>query len=366
MKLGSIQMLRALAALIVVYMHSAIDMRFFATGWRLQTALLLNLGIFGVDIFFVISGFVIYTSSARLNGRSQALDFLWYRFRRINPVYYAATLITLLVWLPSFLRHTHPLLTRSSILESLILLPIAGSAGTILEQAWTLTLEWYFYLIFFLLILFRSQQKGAIISVVLGILIIIGYFLPDMSVGPLDLHANPLLFEFLLGIFVGYAWRRWTPTKKTACILLSLGILFGLALTLTGFYNYLEKPLPASRTLRYLHAPSWGGAAALIVAGCVFLEKTGTTTFFRKHRLLLLLGDASYSLYLFHYIILGAIGAVYTRLGLFLPPDVAIPINAVIAVVGCLLFYKWVELPLLKLFKKERPFRPIPSANILL
>jgi exopolysaccharide production protein ExoZ len=93
----------------------------------------------------------------------------------------------------------------------------------------------------------------------------------------------------------------------------------------------------------------------LVVAGCVFLEKSNA--FIPRHPLILLLGDASYSLYLFHMIVFGWIAAFYLRVGFFLNPDLAIPIHATIAVAGSLLFYKWVEKPLLQWLRKSTPPR---------
>lgn len=361
MKLGSIQMLRALAALMVIYTHSITQMCFFASNLHQHTALHGSLGAFGVDLFFVISGFVIYSSANRLNARTQTLSFLWHRFRRINFIYYVATLVTLIVWLPSFLRHGRPPVTGGQVLASVILLPFPGSAQLIMSHAWTLSFEWYFYILFSLLILSGTQKKAGTLGLVLGFLILLGWLLRNYPLGVPDFYTDPLIFEFGLGVAVGFASQRWAPGKKIAQALLWPGILLSLTVMLTGFYNFEAIPAPKTPTLRYVHAFCWGGSAALVLAGCVFLEKTGTTAFFRKHRLILLVGDASYSIYLFHYLVFGAIGAIYLRVGLPLPPDLAIPIQAIIAVAGCLLFYKWVEVPLLKWLGKERSPRLTPS-----
>lgn len=346
---------------MVVYMHSINQMCFFAANGHQRTALHASLGAYGVDLFFVISGFVIYTSANRLNGRSQALNFLWHRFRRINPIYYAATLITLIVWLPSFWRHARPAPPDAQILTSAILFPVLNNQLPILTQAWTLSFEWYFYFLFFLLILAGVQKKTKLLSAVLISLIILGWFLRRWPLGFLGLYTDPLIFEFLLGVGTAYLCQRWTPGKKSIQAILWLGIGLSLTLMLTGFYNFEAIPAPEIRSLRYVHALCWGSSAALVVTGCVLLERSGSTGFFQKHPLLLLLGDASYSIYLFHYLIFGAIGAIYLRVGLFLPPDLAIPINAVLALVGCLPFYKWVEVPLLKWLRKESPSRLTPS-----
>jgi exopolysaccharide production protein ExoZ len=354
MHLKSIQMLRGLAAVLVVYTHSISQMGIFAIGWQQRTPARISLGTFGVDLFFVISGFIIYLSAGRLSGRQASLSFLWHRFRRINPAYYCAVLITLITWIPSLLHHGRPPLTGYQLLSWTILLPFPGDPARALSQAWSLYFEWFFYLLFFLLILFRAQKKAALLFLLLGSLTVLGWLLQNYLTGVLLFYTDPLLLEFLLGVGIGVVYQKATPGKTTALCLLLPGIAFGLVLMLTGYVDY-QAILPPPATVRYLHAIYWGSAAALVVAGCVFLEKSNA--FIPRHPLILLLGDASYSLYLFHMIVFGWIAAFYLRVGFFLNPDLAIPIHATIAVAGSLLFYKWVEKPLLQWLRKSTPPR---------
>jgi exopolysaccharide production protein ExoZ len=344
-------MLRGLAALLVVYTHSISQMGIFAPGWQLRTPARTSLGTFGVDLFFVISGFIIYISAARLTGRMASVSFLWHRFRRINPSYYAAVLLTVVTWIPSLIRHQRPPITGWQALSWTILLPFPGDPPRALSQAWTLRFEWFFYLLFFLLIFCRARRKAGLLCCILGGLALLGWLLQDNLSGLLIFYTNPLILEFLLGVGIGYVYRRWTPGNMTALCLLLPGIAFGLFFMLSGYGDYYAVPRP-STALRYLHVTYWGCAAALVVAGCVFLENNGTIASFFRHRLLLLFGDASYSIYLFHNIVFGGIAALYLRVGFFLNADVAIPLHAAIAVVGSLLFYKWVEKPLLQWLRK--------------
>jgi exopolysaccharide production protein ExoZ len=361
MKLGSIQMLRALAAILVVYTHSICAMDSFAYGWQQNTPVRTSLGTFGVDIFFVISGFVIYRSAGQLTGQRAALSFLWHRFRRINPVCYAATLLTLLVWLPGFLRHDQHDITSQKILSSIILLHYPGWTYPILFQTWTLSFEWYFYGIFCLLILIGTQKKVTALTIILSGSIGLGWLLLHHDIGVGSFYTNPYLFEFLLGVIIGYCYNRWTPGKGIAWGLLLPGIVLGLIWIATGSFDIVGRAELQHPHFQRWHAFGWGSSAALIVAGCTFLEKLGTSTFLYRHRLILLLGDASYSIYLFHMIPLGVMASVYIRFGIFLPADAAIVLDAILAVAGSLLFYKWVEKPLLKIMPKPRYTRTIPS-----
>jgi exopolysaccharide production protein ExoZ len=354
-------MLRAVAALMVVYTHCTNEMGIFAHGWQQTLPARTAFGTFGVDLFFVISGFVIFISASRLSGRSAALSFLWHRFRRINPVYYLMTLLTLIVWIPSFLRHQRPPLTGLQIASSLALLPFPGSTHTIMSQAWTLRFEWYFYLVLSVLILSRTQRKGQKAGLFLGSMALLGLLLHNDPTELTNFYMNPIILEFVFGAVVGMLYLRWTPERKIALRLLLLGSFSGLVLLITGYYDFLALSGFRTAIPECIHALLWGGSAALIVAGCVFLEKTRTTTSFLQHRFILLLGDASYSIYLFHVLVLNLIDAFYLRVGFFLPPDLAIFIHLIIAIAGSLLFYKWVEIPLLNAFKKTRTSRLIPS-----
>ncbi|HXB05855.1 MAG TPA: acyltransferase, partial [Puia sp.] len=285
MRLASVQMLRAIAAIMVVYSHARPGVVVFARTWKYNYLLHEAFGVFGVDIFFVISGFVICYSADRLYGRKQALGFLWNRFRRINLIYYVATMATLLVWLPSLLRHERLPISTAQILSSAIVIPFPGSTGLFLSQGWTLTYEWYFYLLFFLLILFGTSKKEATLGIVLASLIFMGWLYRKNSQYLLGVYTNPIMFEFLLGVGIGYVFRRWTPGKTTALLLLIPGLVLGIGLTIVvpGYGNFPTANAPKAEWLPYTHALIWGSAAALIVAGCIFLEKTQTRVPFQNH-----------------------------------------------------------------------------------
>lgn len=371
MKLGSIQMLRAVAAILVVYTHSVCSMDAFGFCRQQFLPPRTAAGTLGVDLFFVVSGFVIYLSAGRLIGGKAARSFLWHRFRRINPVYYAATLLTVLIWAPTIVQHRASAIPGIRILASITLLRLPQWPTMILFQAWTLSYEWYFYGIFFLLIILGIQKKPRAFAFLLSGLFVLGWLLQDLETAQPSYCMDPILFEFLLGMIIGYAYDRWTPGKLMAWGMLLPGILLGVFWVATGYFDFhdphLQTPfidsLHALFILR-LHALCWGPSAALIVAGCVFLEKHAASPFFHRHRLILLLGDASYSIYLFHMIPIGAMAAVYLRVGFFWNPNLAIISHCIIAVAGSLLFYYWVERPLLRLFLKNRRPRPIPSPPV--
>jgi peptidoglycan/LPS O-acetylase OafA/YrhL len=354
-------MLRALAALMVLYSHTLGQLKMFAMDWQQRIPTSSSFATYGVDLFFVISGFVIYHTAGRLMGRSQAISFLWHRFRRINPGYYAATVLTLASWLPSFLRHQRPLPSCRELLSSAILLPFPGNTGNILFQAWSLAYEWYFYLLFFFLIAWRTQKKERVISFLLFAMILLGLLLPDHLLGNFDFYTDPITFEFLLGVGIGFCYHRYTPGKWTILALLLPGILVSGVVLFTGYGDILGDPEYRTLNFKIIHSLTWGGAAALIVSGCAFLEKYNPKPF-QRHKWVHLLGDASYSIYLVHMIFLSAMAALYLRVGFFLSRGLATPIHMMIALAGSLLFYRWVELPLLTMLKKKTN-APLPTPS---
>ncbi|MGS7251773.1 acyltransferase [Pseudomonas sp. SK] len=280
--LYSLQALRAFAAWVVVCHHfMQIFFDFHATGPIGQ--LLTDRGAVGVDIFFVISGLVIYLSTR--DKTIEPRQFLLNRVLRIVPAYwfYTALMATLLLafsqWMP------HQAFTWQHLWLSLLFIPAENPGGyglyPTLNVGWTLNFEMFFYLLFGLAFLVRQRHHQLLAtaalllaSEVLGRLGVLSRF-----------YNNPIIYEFLLGIGLGVLHRsglirhaRWLPLVLLA--LASLAIYY----------------LDASRRLL-----NWGVPSAMIVLAFVALEPQ-----FRGNRLLKALGDCSYSVYLVHVLVLYA------------------------------------------------------------
>lgn len=257
LKLRSIQVLRGVAAMAVVAHHA-----FPGTT---------SAGAAGVDLFFVVSGFIMATCAG---GRSP-LEFLADRAWRIYPLW----LIALAPWLainPQDLLH---------VVRSVTLWPVYGDQflNPALGVGWTLSFEFLFYLGFALALATRPMAPLLLffLCLVLGLETnhVLFWFL-----------GSPLTFEFLLGVAI----TRLQRNERAGTIAVVLGLVW-FALSPPGFYNQAFGVGALYRTL------AWGVPAALVVYGAWSLERRFSG---RAFNFFVLLGSASYSIYLFHQLVM--------------------------------------------------------------
>jgi peptidoglycan/LPS O-acetylase OafA/YrhL len=280
-----IQVLRALAATAVVAEHFQFDLsrRVGAPAPHPE----LWLGGAGVDLFFVISGFVMVYASEPLFARSgAALTFFSHRVVRIVPLYWLATATYLLMAaaVPALAKGY----TFDWVLTSLFFIPYPRPDGVmqpVVGQGWTLNYEMFFYLIFTLAVLVRRTAAVAFASLVLG-----GVVLAGLVVAPsrpaLAYLSDPIVLEFTLGMLLALAYRsRLRLPRPVSWALMLAGPV--LLVTMTHFVS-------ADPALRLF---IWGMPMALVVAGATLGDFDLTAA---AWRLLARLGDASYALYLFH------------------------------------------------------------------
>lgn len=337
-KILSIQALRGIAAgLVVIYHAQALLAKFTEYGardaWLNSTQGLRNFGGMGVDIFFVISGAVITYVSWNLFGKpSEVLTFLKKRVIRIFPVYW----LNLLLWVIVFAffakaLESQPAFNPEKILFSFFLLPypngVESGYGALytLGMAWTLTYEMYFYALTALCLCFARKWFLPIVS--LFFLAGYAYFSPSVKYPILTVLSSPRLLEFFYGILIAFALR----------LRLRVPAAFTLAILLISPLPLLYGPSPMM---------SVGLSVALFVFSLVFLERSGALPIPRG---LVLLGDCSYSLYLFHGIVQSALGKILTLTGLWsaLPADVYIALISLISFAAGYLAYICTERPLI-------------------
>lgn len=318
----SIQYLRAVAALMVVAYHAGVNKGVFV-----------GVGAAGVDIFFVISGFIMWTVTER---ESSPREFLRLRAIRIVPLYWAVTLgvAALAVLAPALVRNYDPEPQR--ILLSLFFVPHPDPTGQIypfITPGWTLNYEMFFYLVFAVALALPRQRQGLFLTLVLTALVIAGRLRP--SDGPIwRTYTDPLLLEFLAGVMLAKAWRAdRLPSAGVGALAILAGVGGFVALHVTGYY------------LEPLRALIWGLPAFLIVAGALTLEvRRGVP----KLPWLKAVGDGSYSIYLCHTVLIAALAKVVGGL----PTPAFVVVTLVVSTVGGVLCFKLFERPVTERLKR--------------
>lgn len=377
MKLNSIQFLRAVAALLVVYVHS-IDLQMgFGISKQQNFFHLQNFGAIGVDLFFVISGFIITFVANKYTGTEQGFQFLVKRFRRINPVYYIASILyfSILLLQPAIKGQTKYFSlhnTVNSIADTILILPVSGNIlyyKPLLIIGWSLSFEWFFYILFFVLILSKTRFKPILLITTLSTLVILGYVFKTIDFRYIFI-TNPIILEFLLG--VGICWfylkikqiPKWIPAT---CIL--IGITSYIQLIILGYGQLSELGTVLTGQLSMKRFLLWGIPSAFIAFGCIFLEKNNRFTNLWNNKLMLLMGDASYSIYLVHLTVFTLLRILYKQWGFFMPPDLAIIVQVIVATIISIGFYKWVEKPLIesaqRSTKKKQDTVPAPVPSTI-
>ena len=333
-----IQLLRSLACLLVVLMH--IGETYLNTYHSLFLGGIFKFGGSGVDIFFVLSGFIItYSNQQYICKFSSILKYLRKRIIRIFPIYWLIISLLLLMQmvLPSFYR-THYQFTSINLLYTYLLLPNHNMVNGV---SWTLTNELFFYILFTVsLILPKKKLILTFLFIYLFALLIIP-FLPitHTSINTFaDLFLFPMNIEFLLGIIIILC----IPIlKKELCILLSIIGIFmfvlGAVITNCGIQIF---PNIYNRILLF-GLPSF----LLILA----LVKYEMSTKIVIPSLFIKLGDASYAIYLFHLPLVAAFFKIMVKLNIINFTEILLLI--VFLIVGIcyigIIIFKKIEIPII-------------------
>lgn len=335
--LVGIQLLRGLAALLVVFHHyvgTSTERGFVIAGLAGS-----QVGNVGVDIFFIISGFIMeYTSGGKPYVPGDRARFIARRLIRILPLYWTLTILAFAIATLSG-NAVHSPAPVHQFITSMLVLPGddgTGKTGYIISMAWTLTYEFYFYLLFSVLLSATARTRFMILALTFGLCAVAErVFAPTHPL--LGILTNPLLFEFLAGCLLAQLFRAGKTISQFASIL-----LIGLAAVVL----LLELKLQVQDSWARLAA--WGIPAAMLVYGTVLCS-----TSLRPGRRPLPIqalehvGDISYSLYLSHFFSI----ALFVRLYAMLSKKFAIaPELAGIALFATTLLiaqacYQWIENP---------------------
>ena len=348
---SSIQVLRCIAATLVVLAHLPEPLYDYNLDNIMPN---MTFGVFGVDLFFVISGFIMVFATGPARGARPAGQFLLRRVIRIVPLYWIfTTIFVATTW--HGLRHVgvsaHEI--RHMVASYLFLPahePASGDIYPTYPLGWTLNYEMFFYVCFTASLLLPRRAGVPVLAVALSSLVVLGAVLP--LPWPLSYWARSQILEFVFGMLIARAcldgWRF--PAKAAVPVVIAAIVAVPL------YVPYIDD-------WDILRGLAWGLPAAGVVASAVMtpLFRPGSVT-----RGLEALGDASYSLYLVHY-------AFFLTAGYLLRPALTrhwIPAGLYAAMlflgsfVCALLLYRLVELPMTRRLRRiattRAPVVPAP------
>ena len=321
MKLANLEIIRFNAALLVVAFHSisVLEGRGYNLGFLEDFYFV---GQAGVDLFFVVSGFVIYLSLS--SSPKNPVSFLKSRIRRILPSYWLITLLTVGAWaITRELQISTSLkpIKSDSLIQSLSFTSgLIGNSNPIVIPGWTLELEMLFYAVVSVSLLIQRRFFTILFSF-LALLVAVNFF-----------GVSGRAVEFIIGMLIAVCSLKWKVCKS-----ISLGIVsIGLALLILSMFGGIGGV--ATWKL-------WAFSSSAIVFGAVQLPQT-------KSSIALSLGAASYSVYLMQWFTIPATAAVF---GLVSKSPLAISVYIVVCLVGTqtvgFAYHYWLEKPALTWLK---------------
>ena len=341
-----LQVLRAVAALAVVVYHATV----FVDTRLHVVAPIWHCGSNGVDLFFVLSGFVIVLSTQKLQGAADGWKiFAERRLTRIVPLYWLATLIKIILLKSDAGANLTTDLSLASIGKALFFVPAMNTMGDIqpvLNVGWTLNLEMFFYLLFTFALFLRRNIYWSI-GVPFMLLTLASQF--RQPGGPAwTFYLQSIVLEFFFGMLLAHAilqGKKLPPWLARLCIACGLVALFALL-----------PPVPPKEW----HS-GWvqGIPAAFVVYGAASLEGRLPTI----PGWLIFLGDASYAIYLFHGLCGQLSPSLLARLGIASPLLSELGTVALSLAVGSLV-YLWLDLPLMRWFKGHVRYQGRPVLHV--
>ncbi|TCL03748.1 acyltransferase family protein [Sodalis ligni] len=305
-RLDSIQMFRCFAALAVFFFHLDDVLPF---GPQSFLGHFIYHGNSGVDMFFVISGFIaFYTVNRDENKHSYythpGMIYLLKRIAKIIPLYYTFTLLCAGHSLESFYQT----------LKSFLFIPLGlGQGGPLygearVSQGWTLNYEMYFYLVVAASFIFGKLKWYFVYSFIILMILfpIILHGIPNnygfngflFSIAYLSMISNPIVLEFLLGITVGIIYSK---SNDKINLIWMIFIISSFSFFILNLYEKFNN---------YSRFTVSGIPSALLIISFLKLEKSRQINI---HNILVKLGNMSFSIYIAHLGIIVLIRKIISR-----------------------------------------------------
>ena len=327
--LANVEGARGIAAVLVLLYHAARHIK--GDSGQLPFGGISQFGHAGVDFFFVLSGFIIMHVHHKDIGTPASLDhYAMRRMTRIIPLYWVALAVTI-VMICAAPTHNYP--TLSHILQDVLLLP---TTDTIVGVAWTLQHELMFYVFFALLII--NRQVGVIgLGVWGGAIALTMLSQHSWESIVLGKVSSPYNLLFFMGMVAAYIQRH--HKVPTPMILVLCGTALFLAFGMLENKGCVDGYAASARF-------AYGLSATLVLLGLVESECRQRL---KVGGLILILGRASYSIYLLQFIIIGVIWKVLVavRLNISLTPEINYLILVAAGAGGGVLASVFIERPLM-------------------
>lgn len=361
-KLDSVQALRGLAAILVLFLHVAgVQKTTLAPDNLTELGYLTgfwNQGYVGVDMFFIISGFIMVYVTHNFNRNPHNIGrFLYKRATRIYPLWWIFAALMALYFLITYGQAAPPDQVPSSqvgtyIFKSFALLP--QKIHPVLGVGWTLIHEMFFYLVFATCLFFQRKWLPILLGIWVGVIGAVALIdlQPSQAQTWVDLAVSPFCLEFIAGAFAALLLIN-NATLPARLILVLSGL--GLIVTLSLGLDVHPKHFTWARVIVYT-LPCAG-----LVFALAYLERYANL---KVPKWMVAIGDASYSLYLSHMLVLLSIRRIWQMAESYLPEglrftangywdNIAFALIAIFcAVVFSLLSYRFIEKPLINVFRR--------------
>lgn len=299
-KIISIQILRAIACLLVIQLHFMPFIPFTNQYF---------FGAIGVDVFFVISGYIIGASIYKLKDEKSPTKFLINRFTRVAPYYWLLTIAGF--FFIYIFRKEHPF-NLEMLLRSILFIP---QVDVTLPMGWTLNHEVFFYLFVGLSFILFPKEKVKYIGFLFLVFLLSVQFLPSSSYCILFLKSS-INYTFLFGFFTYFYGKRLLNFFNSNLLLLLTVILFVFITSITcdfkmyPFQKDILLPLSYSRDIIYFQFVEFKfGLPRVFIWGIpsffLFLAVLAKEQMLKKcvNSMFVKIGDASYSVYLVQFFI---------------------------------------------------------------
>ena len=310
MKYDSVQLMRGVAAISVVFQHIG----------------MFGAGAFGVDLFFCISGFIMMHVTEK-SGK----NFLIKRAVRIIPLYWLSVFATaaLLIIAPRVFKTLA--FTPQSLVKTLLFIPTNTPTHALSAVGWTLVLEVFFYLVFFIATKISHKNRHLIATGILIGLVLLGLFWNGAGYF-LRFYGGSIMLEFPLGMFAYKFLTRASKTYDPPLRSLSFIYIGCAAAIWAALFIIARLPVLGSVDRLFIF-----GLPSLIVFILLFKAFRNM----KVPRPLVVLGNISYSLYLTHTFVIDGVSRLIYNIDSFSPAGLAITVVAVLPLTIAVALVSW-------------------------